>query len=85
MSEKVYLAADASRLSDNALICIPVEEAVEYLEFADDFGPMNLTSIFLLCGSLDGQLRTDGSKKIALISRSDPRSLTNSVFLVGAS
>jgi cell division cycle 14 len=84
MSERIVLATYASRLSDEAFKCIPVEDTTEYLGFADDFGPLNLASIYQFCGSLERRLKSDSSRQVAVISRPDPRSLTNAVFLVGA-
>jgi cell division cycle 14 len=84
MSARICLATGACRLSDEEFICIPVEEIIEYLGFADDFGPMNLASIFQFCGCLEVHLKSDSSRELAVVSRADPRSLTNSVFLVGA-
>jgi cell division cycle 14 len=54
-----------------------------YEGFCDDFGPMNLGSIFRFCSVLEDQHRLWRNKAIALCSEPDGKSLTNTVFLLG--
>ena len=56
---------------------------IHYEGFADDFGPMNLASIFQFCDFIDQEL--DNTKtSIALWSLKDRCDITNTVFLVGS-
>jgi cell division cycle 14 len=61
-----------------------VSDELEYTAFCDDFGPMNLGSVFRFCTTLEHHLSVSTDKPIALLTASDHRSMTNSVFLLGA-
>ncbi len=61
-----------------------IEGLIYYIGFADDFGPMNLGSIFQFCAVLDKELEQNRTQQIALLTPSDRRTVTNHVFLMGA-
>jgi cell division cycle 14 len=61
-----------------------LDDRICYIGFADDFGPMNLGSIFQFCELVDSELMTHGPKPVALYCSSESRELTNAVFLMGA-
>ena len=85
--DRVYLAlskevpAKEELSSQFTYVC--ADGIVEYVGFADDFGPMNLASIFQFCDFLDQELEST-ALPIALLSLEDRRSITNTVFLVGS-
>jgi cell division cycle 14 len=57
---------------------------VTYTPFADDFGPMNLGSIYRFCRIVDEELENSYDHPVALIASHDSKSFTNSLFLLGA-
>ena len=59
-----------------------IDGLVEYIGFCDDFGPMNLASLHHFCTSVDAQLKLD-ARPLVMQTRSDRKTLTNAVFLVG--
>ncbi|MFN9943452.1 MAG: hypothetical protein ACK56I_28665, partial [bacterium] len=61
-----------------------LDDTVRYIGFADDFGPMNLGSIYQFCCILDSELsEASANEAIALITEPDLRFITNAVFLLG--
>jgi cell division cycle 14 len=86
---RVYLVATKS------VVSLPDEKGFEYfcvenflnssyIPFCDDFGPMNLGTLHEFCEILDGELNHQEDRPIAMQTMSESRSLTNSVFLLGA-
>jgi cell division cycle 14 len=61
-----------------------VDDRIDYIGFADDFGPMNLGSIYQYCSILNNVLADSCDKPIAMVCVSDRRSVTNAVFLIGS-
>ena len=65
------------------LVYFNVEQEVEYVSFANDFGPLNLGSVHTFCEILETKRDQHPGQNLALQCKSDPRSVTNTVFLVG--
>jgi cell division cycle 14 len=55
-----------------------------YVSFCDDFGPMNLGTLYEFCLVLDEVLSQHQDRPIAMQTKSESRSFTNAVFLLGA-
>ena len=55
-----------------------------YIPFCDDFGPVNLGTVHEFCEILDDELDRSSDKQLGMLSFDEGRSLTNSVFLLGA-
>jgi cell division cycle 14 len=61
----------------------PLEGIMLYEAFEDDFGPMDLGKVFEFCQAMDARLKiTD--RPVALITSSESKTFTNTVFLLGA-
>jgi cell division cycle 14 len=60
-----------------------VDDEVEYIPFADDFGPMNLGSVYAFCNMLSANIQTYPTERLALQCGSEPRCVTNTAFLTG--
>jgi cell division cycle 14 len=56
---------------------------IQYVGFCDDFGPMSLGSVYRFFGNLERKLATCVNSQVALVSPSNKRDITNSVFLLG--
>eukprot|EP00291_Cryptomonas_curvata_P014328 CAMPEP_0172185040 /NCGR_PEP_ID=MMETSP1050-20130122/19933_1 /TAXON_ID=233186 /ORGANISM="Cryptomonas curvata, Strain CCAP979/52" /LENGTH=238 /DNA_ID=CAMNT_0012858951 /DNA_START=17 /DNA_END=729 /DNA_ORIENTATION=+ len=61
-----------------------VEKLLVYEGFADDFGPLNLASVFKFCQILDDQIEQNPSRHIVMHNSASIKSTTNAVFLLGA-
>ena len=60
-----------------------IDDSISYIGFADDFGPMNMASIFQFCELLDSQVDShDGD--VAFITKDDLKTMTNAIFLLGS-
>ena len=59
-------------------------DVVNYESFCDDFGPMNLGSIYKFCSALDAGLSSNPAGDIVVCSDQTKPSITNACFLVGA-
>lgn len=60
-----------------------IYDSISYIGFADDFGPMNMASIFQFSEQLDSQL-DQYTCDLAMVTRNDPKTMTNAVFLLGS-
>ena len=63
---------------------VSIEDILEYNAFCDDFGPMNLESIFCFCNIISDFQEGNMFQFSALLSSADPKRLTNAVFLLGS-
>ena len=63
---------------------VDIENLMPYTAFHDDFGPMNLASIFQFCRSVEHSMKRSPDTPIALKISSDLRAITNAVFLLGS-
>ena len=55
-----------------------------YTPFCDDFGPMNLATIFRFCDAVDSETGKNQERMLALAVSKDIQERTNAVFLAGA-
>ena len=60
-----------------------VQKDMQYVGFADDFGPLCLGSVHTFCEILETKRDQHPGQVLALQCRPDPHSVTNTVFLVG--
>jgi hypothetical protein len=61
-----------------------IDGVLSYISFSDDFGPMNLGSIYQFCNIVESELLKRPGDKTGLFSSLRTRDLTNAVFLIGA-
>ncbi len=80
----LHLSDGTLPLSDQYVDYFCVEPHLVYVAFADDFGPLNLGSIFRFCHALDDRIQQELARKLILHSSKDIETVTNTVFLVGA-
>ena len=82
--DRVYLAVTKENSDLRAdFTYFSIEDKICYHGFADDFGPLNLGSVFQFCEMLDDIVGQQTSP-VALLSKMDPKSITNAVFLMGS-
>ena len=62
-------------------VYIRVQKHLFYESYADDFGPLNLASVYRFCETLDWHLENNPVHNIIVCSSDDIKALTNSVFL----
>ena len=79
-------ARDALTADDGISGMVPfsIDGICVYSGYHNDFGPMNLGTIFKFCALVDKMLNDHPDRSIALATQSDEKTLTNAVFLVGA-
>jgi hypothetical protein len=84
--EQVHLADSDFPFDDSEqkMTRINVDSVSTYDSFCDDFGPMNLGSIYKFCCALDNHMDAESSQKIVVCSKPDRESKTNACFLIGA-
>jgi cell division cycle 14 len=84
--DRVHLAItkEHTELDRTGFAYFSIEDKICYFGFADDFGPMHLGSIYQFCEVLCDELDKHEKQFVALQSLSDPRSVTNAVFLLGS-
>jgi cell division cycle 14 len=84
-SGQAFRTQKGSKTSDDCVFhyfVIPSE--LNYTSFCDDFGPINLASVYRFCMILDKEIEDWPNKNVVLSSLPDRPSLTNSAFLLGA-
>ena len=83
--QNVYIVpcADDQHRIETEYIYFAIDHDVEYIPFADDFGPMNLGSAYTFCNLLDEKIQDYPSGKLAIQCVTEPRCITNVVFLTG--
>jgi cell division cycle 14 len=81
--EGFHLVASSDEFNDPAYHCFSVGEMFSYVGFCDDFGPMNLGTVYRFCKVVDCEIEMSNDKETALVTNLQPRDLTNAVFLVG--
>ena len=72
------------KLIEHKIVYFSIDDTIDYEGFADDFGPMNLASIFNFCSLMDKQLALNPDKSVALQCLEEEKAITNAVFLIGA-
>ena len=55
-----------------------------YIPFCDDFGPMNLATVYRFCNALDAICRNSTISNVIVISAPSKQDTTNAAFLLGA-
>ena len=80
----IVVAETFAQDSKPGFVFFDVEQDVEYVGFAQDFGPFNLASVQTFCGIVETKRKLHPTEVLALQCRPDPRSVTNTVFLVGS-
>ena len=73
-----------AEILDEAGYYFDVDQDVEYVGFADDFGPLNLGSVYSVCEIIDSKRNEHPDAPLALQCKPDAHSVTNTVFLVGS-
>ena len=86
--DNVFLAFDVeienqSQCLNEACKYFSIDEVFPYVGFADDFGPMSMASVYQFYHILDAHLEQSVGDNVALMTRRDRPTLTNSVFLLG--
>ena len=76
-------AATASG-SDFTYAYMLIEPYLDYTPFEEDFGPVSLASVFEFCRDLRELIEENPTRLVAVVTKSDVKSLTNSVFLLGS-
>ena len=69
--------------NNDGLQYFSVEGQLEYVGFCDDFGTMSLGTLYQFCTVVDNKLER-GTAPVGMLTKNDPKSLTNAVFLLGA-
>ena len=65
--------------------CISLDATIScYTPFCDDFGPMNLSTVYSFCKLIETQRAKDESKNTILTVAAEVRAVTNAAFLLGA-
>ena len=85
--EHFYLVSSILQRED--LVDIPlhlfrIDGVISYINFCDDFGPMNLGSIYQFCNIMRSEIDKRPSEDIGLFSCLHRRDFTNAVFLIGS-
>ena len=79
------LVTDLSSIdSTKDVIYFNVDQEIEYVSFAQDFGPMNLASVYTFCDIVEAKRRKHPAESLTLQCKTDSHSITNTVFLVGS-
>ena len=76
----IVVAETFAQDSKPGFVFFDVEQDVEYVGFAQDFGPFNLASVHTFCGIVETMRKLHPTEVLALQCRPDPRSVTNTVF-----
>ena len=77
-------AASDKTLKTVKTLYFNIEAYLTYASFTDDFGPLNLSSIYDFCMDLDGKLMNRDAFDVVIECRDDRKSITNTVLLIGA-
>ena len=81
---RVFVSEASLQDIETGFVYFNVDLEVEYVSFANDFGPMNLGSVFAFCEILETKRGEHPAEVLVLQCRPDSISLTNIVFLVGS-
>ena len=61
-----------------------VDHVLQYISFCDDFGPMNLGTVYQFCNIVETELQKRPCEDIGLFCSPHKRDLTNAAFLIGS-
>eukprot|EP00292_Cryptomonas_paramecium_P012687 CAMPEP_0113682970 /NCGR_PEP_ID=MMETSP0038_2-20120614/13003_1 /TAXON_ID=2898 /ORGANISM="Cryptomonas paramecium" /LENGTH=365 /DNA_ID=CAMNT_0000602187 /DNA_START=87 /DNA_END=1185 /DNA_ORIENTATION=+ /assembly_acc=CAM_ASM_000170 len=85
LPNRLFITSVASEVKRNPEYNIfTTPEDIDYVPFCDDFGPFDITSVIFFSCTLTDEMDAHRSKRIVYLVDTDPRRLTNSVFLLGA-
>ena len=70
--------------SEVTYVYMLIEPYLDYTPFEEDFGPVSLASVFEFCRDLHTLVEDNPTRLVAVVTKSDATSLTNSVFLLGS-
>ena len=86
ISNLLYLAdrESAATSSELQMLTVDIEHKLCYVPFCDDFGPMNLAETFKFVEMMQETIEKFPQRKLLIATDWTPRSLTNSVYLLGA-
>ena len=84
ISMMLAFATPAKQTGGPRIQFLRMEKLAQYIPFCEDFGPMNLASIYRFCKTVEQRLQEDVDSEIVVVTFSDKRSVTNTVFLLGA-
>jgi cell division cycle 14 len=76
--------ATSSTLNTSNYLCIDTEKEIVYQPFADDFGPLNLSSLLRFISILQIALKKREGRTVVYAVQRLPRYLTNAAFLIGS-
>ena len=74
----------SSDLCTSKYLCISTEDEIVYRPFADDFGPLDLSSLNRFLNILRHSVKNRRGRTVIYNVNITPRSLTNAVFLLGS-
>jgi hypothetical protein len=85
--QRFYLVSSILQRED--LVDVPfhlfrIDGVLSYISFCDDFGPMNLGSIYQFCNIVESEIDKRPHEDIGLFSSLHARDLTNAIFLIGS-
>jgi cell division cycle 14 len=85
IKDRLYLAnsSDETNFGDEFRCLRPVE-ALSYVPYCDDFGPVNMSSVVHFIHQLDAEFAAYPDRKIVFCVEQGRRTMTNAVFLIGA-
>ena len=85
VSDRLYIAQNIESVNfGDQYQCFYPKDAVQYQNYCDDFGPLNLQSIARFIHHLDKKFATFPESKIVFCVDKGRRSLTNAILLSGA-
>ena len=73
-----------NRSSSIGVAYFKVDPDVSYIPFCDDFGPMNLASIYRFCSALDSHILAHPRSDVVVLSSVNRQAITNAAFLIGS-
>jgi cell division cycle 14 len=74
----------SSTLCPSKYLCINTENEIVYHPFADDFGPLDLSSLSRFMGILQNALKKRKSRTVVYAVQTNSRGLSNAAFLLGS-
>ena len=69
--------------SNTEYIFFTIEGILAYNSFCDDFGPIDLGSVYEFCHLVDNELKNGSKRPIVMLIPPSKQKITNTVFLIG--
>ena len=82
--DKIYIAQNIKGSLDQVFHCFSTDDAPEFEQTADGFGPHKLSCVMRFIAILDCQIATHPGKKIVYFAGQGRLKLANAAFLLGA-